>query len=371
VLPHFRVSKSRQIRFTAVWKGELETVRLLIKKGSNVNVKNNKGETPLHNASNGGHFRIVKLLIEKGSDVNAKAKNGWTPLSEASYKGHLEIVKLLIENKALVNIPDNSVYSPLHNASIAGHLEIAEYLVEKGADVNASHKDGGETPLYFASSNGYIEIVKLLIEHRVDVKTKDKNGWTSLHKAALNGDLETYSEKSVLSYFEILKLLIEKGANVNAKNNKGETPLHLASLHGHLETVKYLIEKGADKETKTLEGETPLDVARELDLNVNSNKVIISILSSKKSGKWSGYMGDMDWENAKTNCANIGMRLPTIEELNTAYAAKITKSWEKDGYDYWSSTPDGEDGANYFSISSGTVYHGSRNHSGFIVRCIR
>lgn len=90
------------------------------------------------------------------------------------------------------------------------------------------------------------------------------------------------------------------------------------------------------------------------------------------SGKWSAYQGKMNWEDAKAQCASIGMRLPTIEELKVAYEAKITDSWENDGdrYLYWSSTPFGATRAYYFSIYDGGSYDYSRRGEDS-VRCVR
>ncbi len=61
-------------------KGNLVVARLLIKKGADVNAKNNDGETALMLASLNGNFEAANLLIEKGADVNAKSNKGKTAL---------------------------------------------------------------------------------------------------------------------------------------------------------------------------------------------------------------------------------------------------------------------------------------------------
>ena len=57
--------------------------------------KDEKGKTPLHNATVLGHKEIGELLITKGADVNVKEKFGWTPLGEAVFKGKKETADLL------------------------------------------------------------------------------------------------------------------------------------------------------------------------------------------------------------------------------------------------------------------------------------
>ena len=92
--------------------------------------------------------------------------------------------------------------------------------------------------------------------------------------------------------------------------------------------------------------------------------------SNKGDGKWSAYQGVMNWEDAKKKCANLRMRLPTIEELKEAYKSKVTDSWKTDGITYWSSTPVGVDRAYHFHVDSGGSYDPPRDGI-FYVRCLR
>ena len=73
-------------------------------------------------------------------------------------------------------------------------------------------------------------------------------------------------------------------------------------------------------------------------------------LKSKKEENWSEYLGKMNWESASKKCNEVaGRRLPSIRELKLAYEAGITKSWQKDGSYYWSSTPFGAE--RYYSLN--------------------
>ncbi len=48
-------------------------------------------------ASQIGQIETVKLLLKKGVDLNLQDKNRFTALMWASYKGYIEIVRLLLE----------------------------------------------------------------------------------------------------------------------------------------------------------------------------------------------------------------------------------------------------------------------------------
>lgn len=92
--------------------------------------------------------------------------------------------------------------------------------------------------------------------------------------------------------------------------------------------------------------------------------------TKEKTIKWSDYQGKMNWNDAKTKCLEIGMRLPSLEELKTAYTAKVTEDWKTDGKHYWSSKTYGDENANIFLINEGVSLLFSRNFT-YHVRCIR
>ena len=65
----------------------------------------------------------------------------------------------------------------------------------------------------------------------------------------------------------MLKHLVSLGANVNAKNNNGYTPLHEAATNPNVNVLKYLVGKGANLDIKNNWGMTPLHFAIEESTN--------------------------------------------------------------------------------------------------------
>ena len=179
-------------------KGDLETVKLLLKTRANVNAQDELSLTALHYASKNGHLEAVKLLLENGANPNIQAnpcKQGYpddefsdqigTALIFASSKGHLEIVKLLLENGADVNAKEEGEdLTALHLASFEGHLEIVKLLLENGADVNAQDKNG-KTALYYARRENHFGVENHLI------KNQAKGPWgATLKKKGIRGILK-------------------------------------------------------------------------------------------------------------------------------------------------------------------------------------
>jgi predicted Fe-Mo cluster-binding NifX family protein len=162
-------------------------VKLLLEKGADVTVVNNRGGTPLISASYNGHIDMVKLLLERGADVTVADNVGWTPLNAASSRGHVDVVKLLLEKDADVTAADNVGWTPLNAASSRGHVDVVKLLLEKGADVIVANNEGG-TPLISASSSGHVDVVKLLLEKDADVTAADNAGWSAQRVQTLQED---------------------------------------------------------------------------------------------------------------------------------------------------------------------------------------
>ncbi|KAL3359302.1 hypothetical protein AABB24_016057 [Solanum stoloniferum] len=93
------------------------------------------GDT-LHRAARKGDVADIKKCIAEGANVNGKDQNGWTPLHSAAFKGRVEVVKVLVNNRAKLDIVDYVGYTPLHLAIEAGQKDVAMYLIAQGARAN-------------------------------------------------------------------------------------------------------------------------------------------------------------------------------------------------------------------------------------------
>ena len=61
----------------------LNTVKLFLSYGVDINKPDSSGQTALHLAVSKGMVRMVKLLIENGSRYDIKDENGRTPMDLA------------------------------------------------------------------------------------------------------------------------------------------------------------------------------------------------------------------------------------------------------------------------------------------------
>lgn len=94
----------------AATKGNNQMLTELIDKGTPVNGLDQFGNSPLHAACYGGKIDTVKLLLEKGANPNIKKSDGETTLSLATGQKHTEIVALL--NAAIAKQPKGTATPP-------------------------------------------------------------------------------------------------------------------------------------------------------------------------------------------------------------------------------------------------------------------
>jgi tankyrase len=100
---------------------------------------------------------VIRLLLRRGANVNETDKNGVTPLHRAVRFRSPAAVKLLLENGADVNAVDRRTRStPLHRA-----------VTNTGAPATAG------------KSKQIVEIIALLLAHGADRTLKNKAGKTA------------------------------------------------------------------------------------------------------------------------------------------------------------------------------------------------
>lgn len=95
--------------------GDLDSLQTLLKE-EDVNRTLDGGRTPLHYASDSGDVDTVKFLLGRGADVNLKDKHGITPLLTAVYECHTGCVEILLSKGADKTVKGPDGLTPLEAA---------------------------------------------------------------------------------------------------------------------------------------------------------------------------------------------------------------------------------------------------------------
>src|SRR5262249_50348364 len=80
----------------AAEKGHVSDLFVALKRGADVNDKDENGDTALMRAAARGHEAIVVILLARGARPNEKNGSGQTALMKAAEKGHVSIIKYIV-----------------------------------------------------------------------------------------------------------------------------------------------------------------------------------------------------------------------------------------------------------------------------------
>ena len=276
----------------AVGNSYIDTAKILIENGTNINAVDIEGWSALSYAVNNGDIEIAKLLLENKAKIKDELL---IAIKSPIVESRINMMKLLIDNKANINYTDENGFNPLNIAIESGNMELTKFLITNGANVNSLMQDGvsligyaiaqnnmdllqilienganvnytngdswADTPLKTASRLGLDNVVRILLTRNADINAVDMNGNTALHTAALNSQLS------------VVKLLLEKNPNLDIQNKVGNTALHLAVISGNIDIVGELVLKGANTRIRNNDGKYPRDIAR-----ANNSAAIFEVL---------------------------------------------------------------------------------------------
>ncbi|MEX2381696.1 MAG: ankyrin repeat domain-containing protein [Opitutales bacterium] len=93
--PNLADHKSNSLLMLAAYNGNLETARLLLSRGAEVDHRNDRGQTPLGGVAFKGYPELIDLLIEAGAEVDADNGGGMTPYLYAVMFGRTEAEEAL------------------------------------------------------------------------------------------------------------------------------------------------------------------------------------------------------------------------------------------------------------------------------------
>eukprot|EP00730_Choanoeca_flexa_P005777 TRINITY_DN12020_c1_g1_i8.p1 TRINITY_DN12020_c1_g1~~TRINITY_DN12020_c1_g1_i8.p1 ORF type:complete len:1180 (+),score=177.83 TRINITY_DN12020_c1_g1_i8:115-3654(+) len=278
----------RPLLHSACEGGHLETVRLLVNRGANLNAISTElarmyfKETALHVACRKGHTDIVRYLLDHGAAISALRGDGQSPLICAVEADVIDCAQLMFQRGAH-KCPDNNLdalqpeHLPLHEAR---SVAMAELALANGIDINQTTVDG-RTPLMSACYYQRHQVVEYLLSKGAELKSTKKNAYSVLHWACEFGREETARQLLELGWDpnepchekatgtplhfatkrghdDIVRTLIQHGCYVDARDEDGATALHYAVSSGRAQVMDILLEHGCNVDAADRARQTPL-----------------------------------------------------------------------------------------------------------------
>ena len=258
--------------------------RYLVLHGSEINIKNSDGLTPLYFACLNGLVETVKLLVKHGGNLYSDC--GTHPIDllpkSQQFGGAFVQELILMQGSALVAkevarvstadrdakvYPDTAFLgterasanaskqvapdTTILEAVYLGHVASVEAFLREGSVV------GLETALYEAVKRCK-KTAALILLNRIDksllaAAIAEPLAFSVVSSSKVQYQVERASAGCVLLRWSVednrmglVSRLVEAGVNVNTIiTNKRETALHLACRLGHFEAISFLIENGA------------------------------------------------------------------------------------------------------------------------------
>ena len=249
-------------------------------------------DTALLFAARVGDLESAKLLVTAGSNVNDADAWGISATAMAAHAGFRDVVVFLLDKGADPNL-SGAGFTALHAAIMRRDEAMAAALVDHGADPNApvrnwtptrrSSRDWnfppelvGATPFWLAARMTHPGIMRLLarsgaktdVVHHVEYhggETYDKRSQTTnalMAAAGMGGGAPWVPiprpEREALA-LESVKLAADAGIDLNAVNDDGRTALDSARALKFESVEKFLLERGARAGTGTRARPQPAD----------------------------------------------------------------------------------------------------------------
>jgi len=231
--------------------GDLESAKLLLAAGANVNDADAWGVSAVTLAAHSGFGDVVDLLLEKGADPNAM-KAGFAPIHEAIMRRDEHMVASLLAHGANPNAPLQT-WTPTRRSS---------------DDWNFAPELVGATPFWLAARFTEPGVMRMLVKHGADPKfihhgdrMVEGRGEAFVHrldvttavmaatgmgggKAWVPLSPNTREAREAVT-LDTVKLAVELGVDVNASNADGRTALDGAQALKYESVIAFLKEHGA------------------------------------------------------------------------------------------------------------------------------
>jgi uncharacterized protein len=221
----------------AAWANNVTEARRLIRRGANVNAKDETVQSAYLISTSEGYLDLLRLALRNGAKIGDKDSWNGTGLIRAAERGHHGVVGELLQAGIARDHVNRIGYQAIHEAVWLGedsddYATTIRVLAAGGVKLNQASRDEGLTPLQMAQRRGYEGLEKVLARMTTGQPPDDADA--ALLRAAARGDADGVA------------IALRAGADPEARDGRRRTALLLAAARDHVNAAKVLVALGAD-----------------------------------------------------------------------------------------------------------------------------
>ncbi len=184
---YYLMAKNITFRRVIDQQNYLVMLRNIIGLGADVNSRDDFGGTTLHKAILDNDLQTIKVLLNAGADINAVDNRGRNMIHNTMWQNKVKIFRLLYSyNKKLINQADKFGVLPINYAAFLGYGEFVIELIDSGSYVNNPYR---KTPYIFNFLKKFHKNIKPLLENTRNPANQKKM------KTLLNNMIKEFSVK--------------------------------------------------------------------------------------------------------------------------------------------------------------------------------
>ncbi|KAK3291657.1 ankyrin repeat-containing domain protein [Chaetomium fimeti] len=233
----------------------LDTVKMLLNEGADVNAENGVERSAFHLWLIRGDITLegVQMLLDHGADVKVPCTRvSYSALQYFANRGEdPAILDLLLAQGADINAVhpgDDWLMPPLHVLLMRRDVpeQLLDAFIKHNADTN-SENAASARPLQMISTNGQLENLKILLKSdKLEIDDTDFHGTTAVHEAAF------------FNYSKCVDALLGRGADPDITDKLNRVALHTAARKGFANSVRVLLKYTKQANLHDKQGWTPL-----------------------------------------------------------------------------------------------------------------
>lgn len=232
----------------AAWANNVQQARSLVKRGADVNAKDQTEQSAYLISTSEGYLDLLNLTLENGAQVNDKDSWNGTGLIRAAERGHSLVVGRLLQAGVDRNHVNRIGYQAIHEAVWLGentteYVDTLRALIAGGVQVNEPSINEGLTPLEMARSKQYPDS-QAVLESALDPGPVSRPDAVLL-QAAERGDADQVAHA------------LRAGADIETRNDLDQTALLLAVTDDRVDVARLLVAMGADPDAVDHQQDTP------------------------------------------------------------------------------------------------------------------